>query len=650
MRADPDAETGGGGKDPTGLKGTAAIILEDPRDADRACALARERRGITLLPATPDAGWELEKRGMPFQPVEGFSDLVLLSSTGMKNFEITRDLCTVIDREIQERFPGPWPVAPCPAADNFFALKVLYDGLTLRTRILLDVGRVLNPDTIVFFTGSPQIPGAHQQVPGPLVPGEQVYGWLLERSSWPFQTHRIPRGETGGGEPSLPPPALAGAGEIAKALAHASFLYDIMYLVKRGRFGKAAGLGLSAPLNHLRPSEGLLVSGYSYSWNDLVPALAREGYRVGHLWLDRVPSRTTTPMGTGMLRQVLGEILPRFSSCAGVDLSGPLHDRLLAILWDYLASFPDLSREITARLAANRPRAILCGTKDSWRDHLLARCAGPLGIPVVSWQHGSQGFFPAPMMEYIELQGSTVHLCFGEQVRAMIGRDFPRQAGLRVVPVGSYQLQELAARPPPEPPEIDLLYATTNYALGSLYVGGIGDGIIPDNDFWETQKAILQVIGESGRSAVLKLHPGQYVSSHIREFIGSRGYTNISVIRNERTFPDLVGHARAVVIDCPSTTLLEAVAGGRDVLVLLRHVPLAGPARDLLRKRAYLDDDRGGFLHLLRHYINGEETGQHPGRGNTDFLEGYGVHRLDGKVEERALAVIRDPGKRTAAG
>ncbi|HTY53453.1 MAG TPA: hypothetical protein VMB35_09715 [Methanomicrobiales archaeon] len=624
--------------------GSAVILVEDPGDTAHAASLLRRCRAGTVVAASPGACWELGKAGVPFQPIERFTDPAVLTSIGKENFGKTGDLCGLIEKNLGELGLLPEGLPRFPATDNFFPVKMLCDGLTIRARTLADLGAVLRPDTVFAFRHRPDTdPG----FTGPFHSGESIHAALLGMAGWAFRPVIIPipsilqPGETPPVRRGVLPATLEGAGT--------SFLTDMAFLIRRGRSGEALSLPLSSLKNRLLSAEHLVISGYGYSWNDIIPALSSDGYSITHWQPARASPEgdATTGRDHASLDEVIRLAIPPITPVGEVDISPLFRERLVPILREYLEIAPSLAMDIRERLARIRPRAVLCGTKSGWRDQLLARCAEEEGVPVVSWQHGAQGFFRAPMMQYVELRHSSVHLCFGGKVRETIRREFGGEAPREVVPVGSYQLQELASSRGPGYADPDILYATTSYLGNYLYTGGIGEEVFRDIDFWETQKAILTALGMGGRETVFKLHPGDTPSGHLQGFLAAKGFPNITVVRGERSFTDLVRNAGTVVLDCPSTTLLEAIAAGCDVLVLLRHVRLTSDARALLRKRAYIADDREEFTTLLGKYLRGEKTGQDPDPTDKGFLEAYGVHRLDGNVAERALAVIRGlPGVR----
>jgi hypothetical protein len=183
-----------------------------------------------------------------------------------------------------------------------------------------------------------------------------------------------------------------------------------------------------------------------------------------------------------------------------------------------------------------------------------------------------------------------------------------------------------------------VLYATTNYYRENLYVSG--EPLFSDTDLWTTQQEILKVLGRSGTTVAFKPHPRDCNEKHFKKFLEDKKIENITIIK-DMAFPELVACAGLVVIDTPTTTLLQAIATRKPVFVLTRHLHLNEDADKLLRKRVYCCESRDKFLFLLGRYLITGPLPDEPDVENREFLEWYGVYRDDGKVAERVLSVFQ---------
>jgi len=191
-----------------------------------------------------------------------------------------------------------------------------------------------------------------------------------------------------------------------------------------------------------------------------------------------------------------------------------------------------------------------------------------------------------------------------------------------------------------------VLYATTGYYGNELYVSY--EYPVHDNELWATQKAIIDALGNR-QPAVVKLHPSAKDQEQFEGFIRMRGYRNLAVAHGaEVTFTGYLEGAGAVIIDLPTgTTLLQAIASGKPVFVLTKYLSFLPEALELLKKRAFCSPDIGEFTGLVTAYLEGKPLGQSPDPKNTEFLEKYGVGKLDGRVSERVLRVLGELSRKT---
>jgi len=592
------------------------------------------RATVTLVAAAPPVAWELESAGMPFSVADEFFDPVEMVAPGMENFVRAEAFCGEIDAWLAGAYPSLRDLPLAPATDHFFSVKMLFDALAIRVRILRGMIARTRPDLLVTFVPEP----AGDPAPPPTVPfgpAENIYAMLLGLEGWRVRVQLVSR--------SIPDlPATPGAGTVGRGifpryLARFTLPYYALSLAKHSGIRPALAYGLSDLRNRVSSRAVLALRGFGYNWNEMLPLITRQGYRVIHL-----PDSTGSDQGPvlfpGRLPEIPESILETYGTIDTIRVAPLLKERAGRMVRASLSQGPGIADAMNRTLDRVRPDAILFGTKVSLQDRILARLASLRGIPVISWQHGSQGLNHSPMALHSEVAGSTVHLCFGKGVVGMYEKDRKGRFPCRLEAVGSYELELLRNAPSRGAFSSDVLYVTTNYFGNNLYV--YAPSVCPDSHLWDTQKAILGVLGESGKRSVLKLHPLQREDRHFHEFLRARNCRTIRIIRDEMGYLDLLSQSRAVVIDYPSTTLLQAVATRKPVFVLLRHFPLAGEAETLLRRRAFCSADLQEFTALLRDYLHGDDAGPHPDVRDTAFLEAYGITRDDGQVAHRALGVL----------
>ena len=611
---------------------SVVIITEHSWDIPSVRAIrANSRAQIRVVSSSPAASWELEKLGIPFQGIDGYCDHPAVVNLGMENFQTVRLLCDLIDDELEARIPLVRESGFRVARDNFLYFKILYDGLSIRREILGELLDRVDPDLLLSMEG---IPGG--RAPGnpvmPFSPWEHCYTTVLSSPGWPYLKDVVK---------VLPPARKAGkesririSDGIRAMLLRNSFLFNVAFTKKRYGTRSALRVLSDAVRNYARGGERLLFTGYAYNWHSLIPELYRRGFQLAHL---RLPERVGTS-DTGKVE--IDESLVRpCCQLKGIDVSSALVRKANTILSKSIREAELHSAHISRVLDSRNPRAVLCGPRSRFLDHLPNRIAGHRGIPILSWQHGAQGINRAPIMLYAEAMGSDVHLCFGDGVREEFAEEARDRFSCDLRAVGSYELEELTRAPLPAKPEFSVLYATTNYYKGDFYISA--PSVFLDTELWETQRALLDMLGRSGRKTALKLHPGSR-DENLREYLETREYRNITVFREERTFPDLLRCCDVVVLDFPSTVLLQSIAAGKPVFVLTKHLALTRKAATLLARRAGCAEDLTTFLSLLEGYLRGDRPEPPGDLRDTGFLTEYGLHRLDGNVAGRAVEVLRE--------
>jgi len=113
------------------------------------------------------------------------------------------------------------------------------------------------------------------------------------------------------------------------------------------------------------------------------------------------------------------------------------------------------------------------------------------------------------------------------------------------------------------------------------------------------------------------------------------------IIVSRRPFRDELAHADAVVIDYPSTTLVEAACYPATMLVYndpaFMHLEHCAEASAALRQAGYVGDTWPGFLQLLDDYL----AGKLPDKPDKDPLRSlFGAHQGGGETATAAAARV----------
>ena len=213
--------------------------------------------------------------------------------------------------------------------------------------------------------------------------------------------------------------------------------------------------------------------------------------------------------------------------------------------------------------------------------HQKAACAAAAqrGIPTAFTRHGEIGIRDVRMVHYEDVDAVDWALAWGRFEAEWTERS--SRHGTRAVPVGSPTV-EAAVRSAPPRTEIRRRLGVSDDELVVLLVPTnlSGDGWYAstrtptDGGYFEHVRRILEALLQiPDATVIVKEHPG-ILDSPIERWLAGRA----RVIR-EPAFPDLIHLADAMVLDTPSTTLVQGIFGSSRIYLTChpytRWVPAA---------------------------------------------------------------------------
>ena len=355
-------------------------------------------------------------------------------------------------------------------------------------------------------------------------------------------------------------PALAGAG-IATRIVSAPRGYDHPS-VRPGGALSAARTRARRALRRRRPR--ILCLDEQYNVPAVVEALRERGADP-MLWL---PPRHKQPHLRG---NDLRRLAPLFR-IAGVDL-WPAAQTALSRLWE-----EQLPRDAAAFAAAtnairrDRPDALLASTYAAPAAKAAATAARFAGIPTLVTRHGELGTRDLPVMRFNDLDVVEWALCWGTWEAEFVARHALRP--VQTVVVGAPMIETAArAAPPREEIRAELgvderdsvaLFVPTSMTAESWFAGR---SVPFDLSHARHQIAVVEQLLADGRFRVM-------VKEHTADegplqFWASRTGASVTFVRG-RSYSDLIHLADVTVLDFPSTTLAQALAGTSRVVVV-RH-------------------------------------------------------------------------------
>ena len=279
----------------------------------------------------------------------------------------------------------------------------------------------------------------------------------------------------------------------------------------------------------------------------------------------------------------------------------------------------------------------------------ISLAAKQSGIPVIGWQHGDLNYKPTPSIALNDLVMCDLFLSWGK------GASQNRQEAVRALQletkqknVGSASLDKLASLTAKGPFKIlkkvgikhisrpIIVYATTMYYLSNSY--NFAYPPWSDNHIFATQKNIIEQLAKLKGIKIIKLHPTPFYALSVQdEYCQSFGQQNVWTVRNAIDASSLFSIADAIIIDAPSTTLLQAIACKKPIFCLTKHLGLAKKAKELLAKRVVVSENPQQLTREVKYFI--ESKKYKADIDNGEFLESFGT-MADGASAKRAAQAV----------
>lgn len=294
-------------------------------------------------------------------------------------------------------------------------------------------------------------------------------------------------------------------------------------------------------------------------------------------------------------------------------------------------------------------RGVLFSTNSTAISKSITYVAQKNNIPVIGWQHGDMNTKQLFAIVLNDLLTCDLFLSWGrgaDKNRMEIANKLELKRKTKVV--GSSTLDGLISLTAQDRFKVlkktgiknitrpIIVYATTMYYLSNTY--NFSYPPWSDNYIYDAQKKIIERLALFKGTKIIKLHPNLfYTLSALDEYCRSFKRQNVWTIRNELLSTLLFSIADVIIVDLPSTTLLQAIACKKPIFCLTRHLKLEDKAIEILRKRVVLAEDPELLMKEVESFF---QSGQYKADlQNSEFLENFGT-MPDCRAAERAAAVV----------
>ena len=614
-----------------------------------------EKKFIAL---SPFAAYELENEGISYSLIEDFYDENELYELGTDNYAKMESICKMIDAKLKNNVLKEEDISP--ALFNFYTLKLIYDSITIR---LFQLSRLIHnelPDKLVIYEST--ISPINTDDASLLFDNEEsIYSHLLNLTGWDVYIETL----------SEPTNWNVSFGKkmdfIERTLKN--YLNSLFY--NNPSFYELATIVKHKKLSELIPfitnifsrkTGSVLMLGAGYNWN-----VCTHGFKeIGLNTIYRIPNdiefwstKNNNENKKHLLLKVFDDLKenPTFRNFFvhnNVDFFPLIETRLHYLITHFTFVCINAYNDSKRILIEKDIRVVLASTLSTCIQQSFAKAAHSLNIPVIAWQHGNYGYYDQPMVVYKDIAPMDYLFIFGEGVKKKYEKE-AKKYNCTLIPIGSTLLEQLPKgtnqvdiiKNIGDPNKKNVVFVITNYYQNDLYI--TSPPPYSDNKFWIIQKSVLDIFSKYNEyNFIIKLHPSnRYRELPMRRYVEEKGIENILFVKNEYTFIDLLSIADIIIMDFPSTTLLQSLTTKKPIIVYDGHDPIDKGARTLLKHRVGCYGHKEEFISAINDYLSTEKVHDDINLDDNRFLEQYGTGHNDESTTERAIIELENILKST---
>lgn len=636
------------------IEGKTVILLENDGHVDDCITWLNEISGEkTIIALTPYSMHELDKHGLNYKIPEDYYDQEELYQMGINNFKKVEDLCNLIDVEIQQSNCAVAEYSIKPAMFNFYSVKTAYDYIKIRIFQLLKIIHEEKPDIIYAYETIKYPFGAHASASHLFFDNrESIYTQILLLDDWKVPVKLLPfvqQYESGSAARGIKFLKCARKSVVSWLENHPE-MYDIALITKKE--GWRGLINWFKYRLHRVESLPVLLYGSGYNWDDCHQELRVEGIapicRIpdDFRWINR--SNELNIDGLQLAWSDLQENgeFKKYFVCSGIDFFPILKDRFEFLVKQLTVACMLAVQETMLLIKEKNITAVIASTFSTCGGHSIAQAAHNSNIPVVTWQHGAYGAMNHPIIDYCDLISSDVHYVFGNGVSERYDES-AQYYNTKLVSIGSSTLVQLIKNKNSDTKLINhntekkvILYVTTAIRRNANYISS--PFMFSDNQFWDIQKKLISLFAEHDNyEIIVKLHPAVDYNTPIQAYAMECNIKNCMFIKNEFKVPELLSKSDIVIIDIPSTTLLQATITNNPIFVYTGYLQFDDDAKKLLKKRAFCSDDIDVFIKKINDSLSTGKIDYLTNLDDQEFLEQYGITSFDGDINERAAKTLK---------
>lgn len=611
------------------------VFVENKEHIKDALDYCESDKNAVIVAVSPDVVSELEALGQKFALLEDYySDEELMEHCATDGFALMDRICDYIDTKAAAILFEPHEALPF-AKGCYYNLKVVIDTVYSRALILRQLLEKSRAGEIIYFSTD------KEKIQEDLYfDAESIYSRLLES----IFSKRISCKAIHAAHTDNRKPISSAIGGVKKFLK-ANVRYAIN-MAKRCReyfmssvsdkktiYECVVDNDVKLTTRRLR-NQFRIVNATIFAPHPYFGAVNKDiNIRTRRLW--------------GALRQ--DAEFKKIFDAKGINFFEIVQERLEYLTTNTFAKMLSWHRIFEGVFKKNRRNAAVAITSNncSYIPKALSFVCAKNKVPFVEFQHGGLGYFEFPSHYYDNLRCGDYFFSYGgDGLKNLYVKRYGAD-GRKIKPVGSPMLDDLtrktaaSKRIPGLKPVI--IYAPTNMMKQRRY---FSYHALADNTYYLFQKKLIDMFSAlgDGFEFIVKLHPNPSVpASPITEYIDRIKAGNISVER-DGYLAKYLHSADGLIIDSPTTVLLQGIAAGNAVFVINNVLKITGEAEAMLKKEVYRAQSVEELRAALVSAFSPDGNVARPAGAAGDFFKEYGTLGDSAKraaEELKALAGIK---------
>ena len=596
----------------------------------------------------PYAMYELEKQGIKYSIPEDYYDEAAFIELRDFSQKTTKGICEKGDNLIWDNCPEIKSRGLKPFICHIIDITALTDGILWRIFQLENIIDSLNPQHIYLHKYLPDIKLDDRIFFAYL---DNLYSRILGAMDIKVELHWFDESVT----PVKNRDNQSLKYRVASKLMNNSAAWNLYTQFKQ------KGLSGLYDFFNLTGKPEVIIYGSEYNWRYCKDSLRKHGFNIISFYDGMFLPRNGKHSAITAKDQELAESFRRDEQFRkmfvyrGIDWYPLVEKRI-----NHLISFGRrctmvVYDKIKEKCSANRIKAFLAAICDTPACFAASFAAKSARMPVFTHQHGCEGYYKHFLVPYMDLMNADYFLTYGAGVNRTYA-DFAQKFGTTLVATGSVKADSLRSKKTDNLPnglrtKIEelrskykkiILYATTLYMHNFTLFRFTQGGLYSDRLLYRNQKPLIEgLLSFKDAGVIFKLIPVPYENMPDPPILvkSSSLSSSCMVVKNEVGFIDLLPFADIVVLDEPSTTLVEAAVLQKPIFLFTIDPKIfVNNSYDLIKRRVVCSENAQDLVKFIeRHLISGDYPAD---LNDRSFVKEFSAYLDDGKSLDRVMESI----------